>query len=707
MASTSHFPRQKPSARKLRLLAAACLLVPVLAFGQASLSAQLAQLQENARFLPDDALRQLQALEPRARAGTPAERTQFLTMYGSVTRRTGDQHRALALADELIAYGRQQHDDVALANGLIGRCNALYNLSDPKGSHAAGFEAERVALRTSDPALHVQATITAGQAYQEEGNYPAALHKLQSAVEMARRADDGMVSLAGALNALVFLYVNMGQYDKGWEMQQESRAVTKAMKSPGWLADALRTEYGLAIESKQPERGRRALFEELELERKMGATQMISTTLVNLSDSYLKEQNYLRALDYATQALKTAATVKSGNDTATARINLGQAYLGLGRIAEGRQQFEAGLVAYEQSGDKPELQAVLMEYGRALEQARDYEGAVNAYHRERTISNEMFATQRQKDVLELQQKYDTEKKQRQIETLRQENRVKGAELDNRRLQQRVWWLLAVVSALVAAIVGLLYRKVRNANAQLEVKNEELKQQSSLDPLTLLYNRRHFQDFMRGHTPVERRVSGDDTVGALFLLDVDHFKNVNDTYGHAAGDAVLRMIAENLRVALRETDMIVRWGGEEFLAFLPAVSRSSIDDVARRILYSISSQSMEYQGTVIPVNVSVGFAPFPLVPGGTPLSWERSVNLVDMTLYLAKAHGRNRAYGVRGFANFERTTMESIEQDLERAWRNGFVELSVVLGGAHGAPTPEETRPPCNVVTLKRPRRSRP
>jgi diguanylate cyclase (GGDEF)-like protein len=292
--------------------------------------------------------------------------------------------------------------------------------------------------------------------------------------------------------------------------------------------------------------------------------------------------------------------------------------------------------------------------------------------------------------VELQEKYEAEKKQRQIELLSRDNKLKTTELDNRRLQQRVWWLLAIVFALAAGIVGILYRKVRHANDQLKEKNLELKQQSSRDPLTSLYNRRHFQEFMRTHLQVEKRgagTSGEEIVGALFLLDVDHFKHVNDTYGHAAGDAVLRMIADSLREILRETDMIVRWGGEEFLAFLPAIPRSGVEEIARRLLVGISSTAIDYQDAKISVDVSIGFAPFPLVPGNDALPWERAVNLVDMALYLAKAHGRNRAYGVRGFSNFETTSMESIEQDLERAWRAGFVDLSIVLGGAGEAPQP--------------------
>jgi diguanylate cyclase (GGDEF)-like protein len=363
---------------------------------------------------------------------------------------------------------------------------------------------------------------------------------------------------------------------------------------------------------------------------------------------------------------------------------MGEAYIGLGRVAEGKRSVELGMAALEKGGNKTALQNVLMEVGEALEQAGDTAAAVKAYHRERELSNELFEKRRQKATLELQAKYEADKKQQQIELLRRENQVKSAELDNRHLQQRVWWLLALVFALASVIVFILYRKVRSANAKLEEKNLELKQQSVRDPLTGLYNRRHFQEFMRTHQRDDKRgagTSGDDMVGALFLLDVDQFKHINDSCGHAAGDSVLRAIADSLRDILRETDMIVRWGGEEFVAFLPSIPRSGLDEVARRLLTGISSNVIDHQGKPLSANVSIGFAPYPLAPAGVPLPWERAVNLVDMALYLAKAHGRNRAYGVRGFANFEQTSMEEIEQDLERAWRSGYVDLSIVLGGS--------------------------
>ena len=644
------------------------------------LDQRLEGIREVGRFVPRNALTMLQRLEPQARAAGTATKAEFLNQLRVAKLGVGAKAEALALAEELIAFGRQQHDKVALAKGLLGKGYVLFSMQELKASHQAVWEAERIADTTGDMALRVAATISSGQCYAEDGNFPEALNKLQTAAALAREYAHPIQTVM-AFNALAVLYTSMKEYDKGFEALAEAMPVAEKTNSPGRMASLKETEYGLAISTNQPKRALNALLVALELERQIGADRMVATTLVNLSDSYLKEHDYRNTLSYANQAIEAARPLHADSTEATARVNIGQAYLGMGRLAEGKRSFEAGLAVYEKSGDKPELQAVMMEYGLALEGAGDMAGAVQAYHRERKLSDELFEVRRQKAVLELQEKYEADKKGRQIELLSRENQVKSAEIDNRRLQQRVWWLLVVVFALASVIVGILYRKVRHANAQLKVKNLELKQQSSRDPLTSLYNRRHFQEFMRTQVPEKRRVGApaDDIVGALFLLDVDHFKHVNDTHGHAAGDAVLTMISENLREILRDTDMIVRWGGEEFLAFLPAIPRNGVDEVARRLLAGISSNTIDYQGSKISVNVSIGFAPFPLSPGEHPLPWERAVNLVDMALYMAKGHGRNRAYGVRGFANFGETSMEHIEQDLESAWREGFVDLSVVLG----------------------------
>jgi diguanylate cyclase (GGDEF)-like protein len=674
---------RQPGRRPATLLAA-LLLASSCAWGQtaAPLAERLAAIREINRFVPEKALPMLRAIEAEARAASVDDKAELLAQLCMAHTYLGKFDQALAACDELILLGRVEKNNVALAKGLLRTGYIKYAQNELAESHALIWEAERLANTTNNIDLRMRAAISSADSYAEDGNFPRALEGMQAAVTWTREHGN-RVQLAVALNSLAKLYSKMREYDKGFEALDEAMALAAKSVSPGRLALLKSTEYRLSIATGQLTRALKAQRDELALQRQLGADSAVPYSLVNMSDCYLKLRDYRNALAYGLQAYDAARALGDETLIATARVNLGQAYIAGGRVAEGKASFEQGLAIYEKLGDKPQLQDVLAEYGGALEQAHDYAGAVKAYHRERALSNELFEKRRQKAMLELQQKYDADAKQRQIELLQRENQVKSVEIDNRRLQQRVWSLLIVVFALAAVVVGLLYRKVRHANAQLYRKNLELKQQSVRDPLTGLYNRRHFQEFMRSYSHPDKRgagSSGEEMVSALFLMDVDHFKHINDTWGHGAGDEVLMKLSDSLREILRETDMIVRWGGEEFLAFLPAVPRGGLDEIARRLLDGIAGTQVEFHGTQLSANISIGFAPFPLAPGGEPLSWERAVNLVDMALYMAKGHGRNRAYGVYGFTNFDRTSMDEIEHNLEQAWRAGFVEMSIVTGG---------------------------
>ncbi len=654
--------------RSIALAAALCIAAPGIHAGeQRPLVERLAEAREINKYVPERALPLLLAMEQEGRAAPLSDRIEFLNQLTYGYYAIGKMSEATSVADELLALGHAQKNNVAIAKALLFKGYIAFSSQELEKSHRFVREAEKLAYTTDNIELQVRATISTGETWAEEGNFPKALERLQAAAALARQHRDP-TQIVMALNALIRLYRQMREYDKGFEALDEALAAARQTNSPGRMATLKHSEYSLAVDSGQYQRGLKALLESLAIERGIGAESMAGYSLVNLSDCYLKLKDYANAIRYAEEALVSAEKLNDLGLGATARLNLGQAYLATGRLVEGKRYIEAGMHAYENLGDKPELQVVLVEYGQALERAGDLGGALKAYHRERELSNELFEKRRQRAVLDLQTKYETEKKQRQIELLRTENEVN-------RLQQRVWWLLAAVFALASVVVGMLYRKVRQANAQLYLKNKELKQQSVRDPLTGLYNRRHFLDFMRTQTPQQNS----EPCGALFLLDVDHFKHINDSHGHAAGDAVLTAISASLREILRETDMIVRWGGEEFLAFLPSIPHNGLDEVAQRILSGISAVRIEHGGQTLTVNVSIGFAPFPLTCGSEMLPWERAVNIVDMALYLAKAHGRNRAYGVQGFAEPSQVCIEDIEQNLERAWRAGQVRLSVVQG----------------------------
>ena len=644
------------------------------------LNQRLADIEEVARVSPQRGLRQLDQLQAEAMRGTPAQQGGFLIVYSDAVHGLGRHAEAVKLADQAIGIGRKAGNNDIVAKAMLSKAYALFSQDETTASHQLIWQAEKLAGATANLGLRVQILISSGQALAEEGGFARALEKLDAATTLAHKSGDPLLSVI-SLRALAQLYDRMRMFDKGFAALDEGIRAARQINSEGRLALLKSTEYALAMDSGQIQRALSAQLQALDLQRKLDAGPMIGLTLVNLADCYLKLRDFPHALLYGRQALEQATALNDESLIATAHLNLGQAYLAMGRLAEGRRYIDAGMAGYEKAGNKPELQIALGEYADALAHAGDLHGAVAAYQRERALLGELFEKRRQKAMVELQEQYEADKRQRQIALLRQENQLKSTEIDNRRLQQRVWWLLALVFALASAIVGILYRKVRRTNAQLEIKNQELKKQSSLDPLTALYNRRHFQDFMRGHQAAARPgAAGDaDMVGAIFLLDVDHFKHINDTWGHGAGDAVLKEVAASLRTILRETDMIVRWGGEEFLAFLPAVPRERLDEVARRLLTGIAAHAVEYQGHRLSVKVSIGFAPFPLAEGLDAISWERAVSIVDLALYLAKGNGRNRAYGIARLARLDSGSLAEIEQDLEQAWRQGQVELSIVVG----------------------------
>lgn len=199
----------------------------------------------------------------------------------------------------------------------------------------------------------------------------------------------------------------------------------------------------------------------------------------------------------------------------------------------------------------------------------------------------------------------------------------------------------------------LERLVAERTAELEAASRRLEQASLTDPLTGLHNRRYLEqtiqaDFdlaARRHRSVPPEPHSDLV---LFMLDLDHFKRVNDQHGHAAGDAVLQQTATVLRDCMRSSDHIVRWGGEEFLLVARFIDRNDAPALAEKLRLAVAAHEFLIPGgQVLRKTVSIGFASFPGMPGRpsalTPESLQR---LADAALYAAKHTWRDAWVGVQ-------------------------------------------------------------
>ncbi|WP_448206381.1 diguanylate cyclase [Azospirillum sp. sgz302134] len=190
----------------------------------------------------------------------------------------------------------------------------------------------------------------------------------------------------------------------------------------------------------------------------------------------------------------------------------------------------------------------------------------------------------------------------------------------------------------------LYERLREANETLEARvaertraleeaNAKLEELATIDPLTGVWNRRHFLEFAAAELGRARRHGRRLSV---FLLDLDHFKAVNDGYGHAAGDEVLRTAVARARGALRTSDQIARFGGEEFVILLPETDLPGAHIVAERVRAAIAGAPVSVDGRHVTVTGSLGVAEW----NGAEPSIEQTLRRADAALYEAKQAGRN-------------------------------------------------------------------
>ena len=240
--------------------------------------------------------------------------------------------------------------------------------------------------------------------------------------------------------------------------------------------------------------------------------------------------------------------------------------------------------------------------------------------------------------------------------------------------------------LLAVLAVMMYRRMRELNRTLVKHEALLRAHSERDALTGLANRRQVREVMR--------VRGGERAfkGALLMVDVDHFKRVNDHYGHAAGDRVLVEVARRLGAAMRGDDLVARWGGEEFLVFAPNVEGAELDQLAERVRVAMNQAPVVLDnGTAIETTVSIGYAAFPLPASHVPVTWEQAVNLADLSLYTAKNQGRNCAVGIVRTTATTDDALREVEADISRARHDGRITLKVSPPPAsereHATPTP--------------------
>jgi diguanylate cyclase (GGDEF)-like protein len=413
----------------------------------------------------------------------------------------------------------------------------------------------------------------------------------------------------------------------------------------------------------------------LDLARARKQPSLALTFMNNQASILIEEQRYAEAKTLLETALAEAEALEDPNTYQIMRFNLGYIRVMQGDTAAGLAQMEAAYAYYAEFGVKTELDGHLGWLAKAYRAAGDYLKLADTLQQQMALREEIFSENREKRINDLQSRYDMKSQAQRITILQQQNELQEELIKNKQLQQQITLLFIILMGLAAVMLVQLYRKVRRSNLRLQEMNKQLEYQSLRDPLTGLYNRRAMQEKM-----AKRHQESQPARCALLLLDIDFFKHINDHYGHAAGDAVLIEISQRLQALCQESELLIRWGGEEFLIVLQRPQQDDIDQLCQILLHKVSELPVLFEGKEIPVTISGGFINLPFA--GVPehqFNWERVLQVADMALYLSKVNGRNQINLVTGlnvpFADAE----PHLQSDLSGAIRENMIQLHTING----------------------------
>jgi diguanylate cyclase (GGDEF)-like protein len=513
---------------------------------------------------------------------------------------------ALAEAIRCHETGRSLADDGLCARAALQGAVSLHR-GDLPGALALAVEAERYCGDSLDPAVRVEVAALKAQLNFFTGSYADALREAESALQFADQGHDADLRTY-ARRATCLVFGNVGVPD--WKERLEELLALTVDLDNGWEEAISRNDIACYLqEVGELEAAEREIERGLQVAHRLSTRNRFALAVLHSTraDIRLLAGRAEEALEDAGRAIGLLIETGEPNPYVlgvTVRAEV-QARMALGQLDDARQSGEAALTWL---GDRvPQTRSlVLTTLASALREAGKVEEAYDALARASELERQAF-----RELAELQR--SLERATLEIHAARRESDALAAK--NRQLAEA-------------------HAELERRASQLEELRDQLREQADRDWLTGLHNRRYLARELQRLS--QERLSGPLS---LAVLDIDHFKAINDRFGHAAGDHVLVRVARRLCDVLRGSDSVVRSGGEEFLVLMPRTDAHAATACAERIRQALVVEDWERIAPGLTLTTSVGLA-----TTEHPTDLEALVKLADQRLYEAKNAGRDRIVG---------------------------------------------------------------
>lgn len=450
-------------------------------------------------------------------------------------------------------------------------------------------EADAGYTTLADPHGLAQIAVQRGQMALDLGDYGDAIELFARGMQHASAADDGLL-LSRCLTGMGIASARVGDHARARDAYAQALALQRSVKDDAATANTLHCMAVLdlrEIEATRPGQHTQGnmntalqlLLDSLALARATSRRRLEGMCLNELGHAYRLRGGLSAVVDHCEQAIAIFRELPAPKDECDALLHIAAAELDAGHLDAAIARAEASLALALQCGFRPSER----DARDLLVRCREAQGDVAAAYAHLKIARQIDAQLRDGEVL------------RRIERI-----------EHRRTLEQT----------------------RQRQAELEAETRALDHLATTDALTGLANRRALE-------AASDRLRASGNTLALIVLDLDHFKRVNDHFGHAVGDAVLRRASLAMSAACREQDLLVRWGGEEFAVLLPNTDLDAASRIAERIRNAIAEVDWSDLGIRLAVTASAG-----VVAGDAATPLADLMRRGDAALYAAKSAGRN-------------------------------------------------------------------
>ena len=518
--------------------------------------------------------------------------------------------------------------------------------------------------------LKAQLNLELGIIQQEQGEIETALEPLKQALRYFR--ENNMASeMSVTLLRIGEIYSLLNQATLAHTYYQDAFDSIEETQETRLLG-VIKTRIGaLSLKTGSVDQAIRAINEGLELLLSTSDVGAIAEAKMLLGRALVENGDTAKGRELLQEAMQFADSSGQAKLVKEGRLALAQAYMKEQSFELALEEARTGTIDARKNRDLRGQLSFLSLQLSAFVSLGEFKKALDIQSVMQQLREVLLDSENKSAIEGLQAEIELVRQSRTLEKLEESKQLALAQAERENLQTTLFWSISLAALLLTFLVWsrykqrqqtiILRREVRQQTLNLQEKNQELERAyktleevSLRDPLTGLYNRHYLEsqlpgEIRRSQFSAKQSPSTGKTKQDLLclLIDIDHFKRVNDDYGHIAGDKVLSAFANVLKEVFRQTDLIIRWGGEEFLVVCRQSTREELPEVAERCREMVASTPFDI-GLEKPINItcSIGFS---LLPPDREedfdTAWKRTFAVIDYALYATKLSGRNGWVGV--------------------------------------------------------------